>query len=154
MLTQPISQSHLQTIHHTIQKVVSDVLHHFGPGLIKDVFEICLAHEMNSAGYTLERNAIVPVRVHHLVLNEGFRVDFLIERSVILKVMTGNGPRDQFRHQLSKQLLLTGCCVGFLVDFGAVSVLPDRVSRIEPMIVPEEEITNTFSKNVGKMIKY
>ncbi len=59
-----------------------------GPGLLESVYEACLADEIRKRGLRAERQKIVPVEYDGLTFDEGFRIDLLVEDSIIVELKT------------------------------------------------------------------
>jgi len=59
-----------------------------GPRLLESVYETCLAHELRKRGLKVERQKIVPAEYDGLTFDEGFRIDLLVEDSIIVELKT------------------------------------------------------------------
>jgi GxxExxY protein len=57
-----------------------------GPGLLESTYERCLAKEFNLRKIPYERQKICPLTYKGLSIDEGYRVDFLVENEVILEI--------------------------------------------------------------------
>src|SRR5438309_7471435 len=57
-----------------------------GPGLLESAYEECLAHELRLGNISFERQLPLPVSYKSLQLDCGYRLDFLIERTVVLEL--------------------------------------------------------------------
>ena len=57
-----------------------------GPGLLESTYEACLAAELGNAGLSVERQVPVRVMYHDLVLDVGYRIDLLVERTVVVEL--------------------------------------------------------------------
>ena len=44
-----------------------------GPGLLESVYEVLLAHELESAGLEIRRQVSIPIKYNHIIFDEGFR---------------------------------------------------------------------------------
>ena len=51
-----------------------------GPGLLESAYEECLAHELNLAKISFERQVALPVIYKSLQLDCAYRIDFLVEK--------------------------------------------------------------------------
>ena len=63
-----------------------DVHKVLGPGLLESAYEECLAHELRLANISFERQLPLPVSYKSLQLDCGYRLDFLVERTVVLEL--------------------------------------------------------------------
>ena len=59
-----------------------------GPGLLESAYEECLAHELSVANISFERQVLLPVTYKSLRLDCGYRLDFLVEKTVVLELKT------------------------------------------------------------------
>src|SRR5262249_30878034 len=57
-----------------------------GPGLLESAYEECLAHEFRLRGLEFERQWLVPVEYKGIALACGYRLDFLVERSLVVEI--------------------------------------------------------------------
>ena len=55
------------------------------PGLLESVYQTALAYELKKAGIPFEREKVLPVYYKDIVLDIGFRCDFLIDNKVIVE---------------------------------------------------------------------
>jgi GxxExxY protein len=68
-----------------------DVHRALGPGLLESAYENCLAHEFSLANMRFERQVPLPVVYKSLPLDCGYRLDFLVEKKVVLEVKAVEG---------------------------------------------------------------
>jgi GxxExxY protein len=57
-----------------------------GPGLLESAYEECLCHELNLRAIRFERQVIVPVNYKGVNLDCGYKLDLLIENTVIFGI--------------------------------------------------------------------
>src|SRR5689334_5532319 len=70
--------------------VQSSILVHstLGPGLLESVYEACLACELRERGLNVQRQVALPIVYKSITLEQGYRIDLLIEDAVIAEVKT------------------------------------------------------------------
>src|SRR5262249_54012841 len=85
-----------------------------GPGLLESSYELCLAHELSLANISFERQVPVPVTYKSLPLDCGYRLDFLIEKTVVLEIKAVEGLQPIHQAQLLTYLKLGGWQIGCL----------------------------------------
>ncbi len=90
-----------------------------GPGLLESVYEAVLAARMERAGLQVERQKPLPIRLPELTINEGFRVDLLVEQRLIIEIKSVERLAGVHAKQLLTYLRLANCPVGLLMNFGA-----------------------------------
>lgn len=91
-----------------------------GPGLLESAYQVCLAHELRKADVKFSREVPVPVRYDDIQLECGYRLDFLVEESVILEVKCVESVQDIHLAQLMTYLRLTGKERGLIINFNTV----------------------------------
>jgi GxxExxY protein len=91
-----------------------------GPGLLENVYEACLAHELREKGLKTEQQVSVPVVYKKVQLEVGFRMDLLVEKSVIVKLKAVENLLLIHEAQVLTYLKLTGHRVGLLLNFNEV----------------------------------
>ncbi len=55
-----------------------------GPGFLESVYQSALAYELRKAGIPFEKEKPLPVPYEDIVLDIGFRCDFLVDGRVII----------------------------------------------------------------------
>jgi GxxExxY protein len=99
-----------------------------GPGLLESVYEACSAYEIQKQGLKTEVQAVVPVRYQNVFVETGLRLDIWIERSIILECKAVELLNPLYEAQLLTYLKITGCRLGYLVNFN-VRHLRDGIKR-------------------------
>jgi GxxExxY protein len=100
-----------------------------GPGLLESVYEACLAYELGKAGFTVERQKTLPVYYDHLIFEEGFKIDLLVNQAVIVELKTVEAILPVHEAQLLTYLRLSGLHIGLLLNF-KVRLLKDGIKRM------------------------
>jgi len=90
-----------------------------GPGLLESAYEICLAHELSLARISFDRQVPLPVTYKSLQLDCGYRLDFLVEKTVVLELKAMEGLQPIHEAQLLTYLKLGGWSIGLLINFNA-----------------------------------
>ena len=120
----------LNTISHDIIQVAIEVHKELGPGLLESVYRKCLAKLLRNMGYQVEEELYLPVKFRGEVIEEnGYRIDLLVEKSVIVEVKSVETMKNLFSKQLGTYLKLTGKQVGRLINFNEV-MRRDGIKRI------------------------
>jgi len=100
-----------------------------GPGLLESAYEACLAHEMHLQGLRFERQVPLAVCYKGVSLDCGYRLDFLVQDSVVLELKAVEAIQPIHEAQLLSYLKLGGWTVGLLLNFN-VPVLKRGIKRI------------------------
>ena len=90
-----------------------------GPGVFESVYETVLASLLARRGLHVERQRAVSFTFDDMRFDQGFRIDLLVEQSVIVEVKSLDRLAAVHRKQLLTYLRLTNLRVGLLLNFGA-----------------------------------
>lgn len=88
-----------------------------GPGLLESAYEECLCHELRLRGIQFERQVPLPVSYKGINLDCGYRLDIVVEQSVILELKCVEHILPVHEAQLLTYLKLAGKRVGLLINF-------------------------------------
>jgi GxxExxY protein len=88
-----------------------------GPGLLESVYEECLAYELTKIGLYFERQKAIPVVYGDIHLDCGFRLDFLVENTVIVEIKSVEQIIPIHLAQIITYLRLTKHKLGLLINF-------------------------------------
>lgn len=100
-----------------------------GPGLLESVYESVLAFELLKRGLSVVRQLALPVVYEGIVLDEGFRIDLMVENLVIIELKSVEMVIPVHKKQLNTYLRLSGKRLGLLVNFGS-NLFKDGITRI------------------------
>jgi GxxExxY protein len=100
-----------------------------GPGLLESAYESCLAYELTEMGLSIERQKAVPIIYGRVKIDCGYRIDLLIEKSVIVELKSVEAILPIHGAQLLSYLRLTGLNVGLLINFN-VYRLTNGIKRV------------------------
>jgi GxxExxY protein len=108
-----------------------------GPGLLESAYEACLDYEVVQCGLNVERQRPLPLIYGEVNLDCGYRLDLVVEQSVIVEIKAIERLLPIHRAQLMSYLKLSGCSVGLLINFnvllvkdGIVRVINDPIGKI------------------------
>ncbi len=76
----------LNGITRTIIGAAIEVHRTLGPGLLESAYEACLAFELTQRGLAVEVQKPLPLVYHDVKLDCGYRIDLLVERSVVVEI--------------------------------------------------------------------
>ena len=106
-----------------------EVHRELGPGLLESAHEECLCHELHLRGFRFQRQIELPVAYKGLKLDCGYRLDVLVEDTVLAELKAIEYIIAIHRAQLLTYLRLSGKRVGLLINFNA-AVLKDGIVRM------------------------
>jgi len=108
-----------------------------GPGLLESAYDACLFHELKQAGLYFEHEVHLPVIYEGVQLATAFRVDFIVEKCLIVELKCVERVLPVHRAQVLSYLKLTALPLGLLLNFN-VPYLRQGIFRI--INAPEEEL--------------
>ena len=100
-----------------------------GPGLLESVYEVLLAHELKTRGLTVERQVIVPIEYRGIKFEEGYRLDLIVEDTVIVEIKSVEELTKVHHKQLLTYLRMMDKPLGLLLNFN-VHLMKEGISRI------------------------
>jgi len=100
-----------------------------GPGLIEDVYEEALCHELELRGLSVQRQVPVPIEYKGRQLKKPLKLDVLVNGAIIVEVKSVDDYHDIFQAQLLTYLRLTNKHLGLVINFGEKYV-KDGVHRV------------------------
>jgi len=99
-----------------------------GPGLLESAYEACLVFELAKRGLRVERQKAVPLIYDDVKLDCGYRMDLLVEGSVVVEIKSVDAVAPIHEAQVMSYLRLSGCNVALMINFN-VLVLKDGIRR-------------------------
>ena len=81
-----IEQDQINRITEKIIGAAIEVHLGLGPGLLESAYQACLCHELTLQGLGCEAEKILPVAYKGTILDCGYRIDLLVENSVIVEL--------------------------------------------------------------------
>ena len=100
-----------------------------GPGLLESIYEDCLCHELKLREITFERQKPVDINYKDLKMSSGYRIDLIVEGSVVVELKAVREMNAIFEAQLLTYMKISGCKKGLIINFN-VPVLKDGLKRM------------------------
>ncbi|MEI7848068.1 MAG: GxxExxY protein [Chloroflexota bacterium] len=100
-----------------------------GPGLLESVYESIMAHELRKRGLRVERQLGIPIEYDGILINEGFRVDLMVENLVIIELKSVEQIHPVHAKQLLTYLKLSKKRLGLLINFNG-PLIKNNITRI------------------------
>ena len=130
MHTDPRVNDELSPLTETIISAALEVHHELGPGLLENAYEACLAFELLSRGLAIERQKPLPVVYKNQRLDCGYRLDLVVENSVIVEIKAVERLERVHSAQLLSYLRFARCRVGLLFNFNAGWLTREGLKRV------------------------
>jgi GxxExxY protein len=100
-----------------------------GPGLLESSYEACLAFELRERGLTVRTQVALPLVYKGIRIDEGYRMDMLVEEAVVVENKTVLGFHPIHEAQLLTHLKHSGHRLGLLLNFH-VALMRDGIKRL------------------------
>lgn len=100
-----------------------------GPGLLENVYEPCLAHELTKHGVPARRQVSVAMRYDDLAVENAYRIDLLVADRVVVEVKSLELILAVHRGQHLSYLRLGKFKLGYLLDFN-VAHMREGITRM------------------------
>lgn len=99
-----------------------------GPGLLESAYQECLAYELRQRGLEVSCEVILPVKFEEIEIDAGYRIDMLVEDSVIIENKTVECILPVHRAQVLTYLRMKDCRLGYLLNW-FVPKMKDGIRR-------------------------
>ena len=96
-----------------------EVHRYLGPGMLESAYEECLAYELQKAGLSIERQKPVPIIYKELIIDYSFRIDILVENTVIIELKTVDILNTVHEAQILTYMKFAEKKIGLLINFNA-----------------------------------
>ena len=100
-----------------------------GPGFLESVYQAALAYELEKANMPFEKEKTLPVPYEDILLEVGFRCDFLIDKRIIVECKSVKEVTPLDHAQLLNYLKISDLQLGLLINFN-VRTLTKGIKRI------------------------
>lgn len=100
-----------------------------GPGLLESSYEACLEYELKEMGLKVEKQLGLPLVYREVRLEIGYRIDLLVENSIIVEIKSVEALNDVHLAQILTYMKLADKKLGLLVNFN-VSKLKYGIKRV------------------------
>jgi GxxExxY protein len=123
----------VQFIHSSIvERIIGcaiEVHRNLGPGLLESAYAPGLMYEWQNAGLEFQREVAVPIEYKGMQLSCGYRVDFIVARSIVVETKSIEKLIPIHQAQMLTYLKLLKLKQGLLINFN-VRVLKDGIRSI------------------------
>jgi GxxExxY protein len=119
----------LDKIARLIVDAAYQVHYKLGPGLLEQIYETCLVKELEKKKLKVSRQVPIPIFYDGEDLNLGFRLDLLVENSIIIEIKAVENLIPVHHAQVLTYLKLSQKHLGFLINFN-VPIIKAGIKRI------------------------
>ena len=100
-----------------------------GPGLLESVYELLLFESLKDKGLFVERQKSIPIIFNGRVLDEAFRADLLVEKTLLIELKSTERHAPVHAKQVLTYLRLMKLPLGLLMNFG-METFRDGLKRL------------------------
>ncbi len=100
-----------------------------GPGLLESAYELSLERELQLQGLKVQRQVGLPLVYKDVKCDLGYRLDLLVENTVIVEIKSVEALNDIHMTQLLTYLKLSDRKLGLLINFNVI-LLKDGIRRM------------------------
>lgn len=100
-----------------------------GPGLFESVYSQCLVYELKNAGLKVEAEKSIPVVYKGTVMDNAFRLDLLVEDSIIVELKSIERISELHYAQVLNYMKFSKVGLGMLVNFNT-RLLKNGIKRV------------------------
>jgi GxxExxY protein len=99
-----------------------------GPGLLESAYEECLSYELIKNGLNIKRQQPTPVVYKEIKLECGYRIDILVENSVVVELKVVDEFNPVHEAQILTYMKFSNKSLGLLINFN-VTILRNGIRR-------------------------
>ena len=125
-----MEQARLNRMSGVIVDAAIEVHRALGPGLLESAYEACLLHELRKRDLTVEAQVPLPIVYDSVHLEIGYRIDLLVEDTIIVELKACESIAPLHRVQLLSYLKLSKKPLGLLLNFHA-PLMRDGIVRMK-----------------------
>ena len=114
--------SELNKLTYKIRGYIFEVYKTLGPGLLEVVYRQAMMQELKLQGINARQEVSIPVVYKGVDLGLNYRMDILVEDTVILELKSVEKLHPVFFKQLTNYLKLTHVPLGLLINFNTTDV--------------------------------
>lgn len=100
-----------------------------GPGLLESAYQKCMEYELRKEGLNVECEVSFPVIYEKVKIDAGYRIDMIVDGSVIIENKTVEKLLPIHEAQLLTYLKMKNCKIGFLLNWN-VPRMKDGIKRM------------------------
>ncbi len=101
-----------------------------GPGLLESSYRECLNYELQKLGLSLEKEKPMPLIYKEIRLEQGYRIDLLVENKLVLELKATDGLLPVHTAQVLTYLKLGNFKLGLLINFNEAMLVKGIKRRI------------------------
>lgn len=129
-----MTQRHEKEVSYLIRNAAYTIHTTLGPGLLESVYETLLAYELRKLGLAVQTQVGLPVVYDNLRLENGFRMDLVIENLVVVALKSVEVLLEIHYMQLLTYLKLSGYKLGLLINFNVPLIKASIFRKVNGLV--------------------
>lgn len=118
----------LNALSYKVIGLAIEVHRNLGPGLLESAYQACLLYELKKAGLKVEKEIPLPINYKEIKLEQGYRIDLLIEDKLVIELKTVEEFTSVHYDQILTYLRLGNFPLGLLINFNS-KILKNNIKR-------------------------
>lgn len=118
----------LESLSYKIIGLAIEVHRQLGPGLLESAYQECLYYEIKKAGLKVEKEITLPITYKEIKLDQGYRIDLLIEDKLVIELKTVESFTSVHFAQILTYLKLGKYPLGLLINYNS-KILKNNIKR-------------------------
>ena len=117
-----------EAISYAVIGLAIEVHRQLGPGLLESAYQECLYFEIKNAGLVVEKEIALPIIYKNLKLEQGYRIDLLVENKLVIELKTVENFTPVHFAQILTYLKLGKYPLGLLINYNS-KILRNNIKR-------------------------
>ncbi|MBF4471927.1 GxxExxY protein [Flavobacterium sp. HJJ] len=118
----------LNALSYKVIGLAIEVHRELGPGLLESAYQQCLFYEIKKAGLKVEKEITLPIIYKEIQLDQGYRIDLLIEDKLVIELKTVESFTSVHFAQILTYLKLGNYPLGLLINYNS-KILKNNIKR-------------------------
>jgi GxxExxY protein len=118
----------LEAISYAVIGLAIEVHRQLGPGLLESAYQECLYFEIKNVGLVVEKEIALPIIYKNLKLEQGYRIDLLVENKLVIELKTVENFTPVHFAQILTYLKLGKYPLGLLINYNS-KILRNNIKR-------------------------
>ena len=119
----------LNALSYQVIGLAIEVHRNLGPGLLESAYQACLIYELKKANLKVEKEIPLPIHYKEIKLEQGYRIDLLIESKLVIELKTVEEFTTVHYAQILTYLKLGNYKLGLLLNF-YVTTMKNGIKRV------------------------
>lgn len=119
----------LNALSYKVIGLAIEVHRNLGPGLLESAYQACLVYELQKVGLKVEKEVGLPIKYKEIKLDQGYRMDLLIENILVIELKTVEEFTPVHFAQILTYLKLGNYPLGLLINFNS-KILKNNIKTL------------------------